>query len=114
MESNEALAFALHERTKWPGGSGIAYHIFHPDLWTIAYFNWQVSWIDFATPDIQRLEFLRSDFEKNGRPLWLEQTTVDLLQSREDGKVWLASHVDSAAAIRYRSAKHAFAFYRVK
>jgi hypothetical protein len=114
VESNETLAFALRERSQWPGGSGIAYHIFHPDLWTIAYFNWQVSWIDFATPDIPRLESLRSDFESSGRSLWLEQTTVDLLQSREEGKQWLASHVDAAAAIRHQSAKRAFAFYRVK
>jgi hypothetical protein len=112
-ESNEALAFALCERQNWPAGSGIVYHVFHPDLWTIAYFNWQASWIGLSSPDIPKLESYRSDFERDGRSLWLEQTAVDLLASLPEGRQWLTSHVRIADAIRYRSSKRSFAFYRV-
>jgi hypothetical protein len=112
-ESNETLAFALRERRSWPAGSGIVYHVFHPDLWTIAYFNWQASWIDLASPDIAKLESYRSDFERDGGSLWLEQTAVDLLASRPEGQQWLRSHVRIAGAIRYQSSKRSFAFYRV-
>jgi hypothetical protein len=112
-ESNETLAFALRESRNWPAGSGIVYSIFHPDLWTIAYFNWQASWIGLASPDIPKLETYRSDFEREGRSLWLEQTAVDLLASQPEGKHWLAAHVRDTDAVRYRSPKRSFAFYRV-
>jgi hypothetical protein len=112
-ESNETLAFALREHRSWPAGSGIVYNVFHPDLWTIAYFNWQASWIDLSSLDVPKLESYRSDFERDGRSLWLEQTTVDLLASRPEGQQWLTSHVREDDAIRYRSPKRSFAFYRV-
>jgi hypothetical protein len=112
-ESNETLAFALRERPGWPAGSGIVYHVFHPDLWTIAYFNWQASWIGLSSADIPKLESYRSDFERDGRSLWLEQTAVDLLDTLPEGQQWLTSHVRTADAIRYQSKKRSFAFYRV-
>jgi hypothetical protein len=112
-ESNEALTFALRERPSWPAGSGIVYHVFHPDLWTIAYFNWQASWIGLSSANIPKLESYRTDFERDGRSLWLEQTAVDLLASLPEGQRWLTSHVRIADAIRYQSKKRAFAFYRV-
>lgn len=114
VESNETLAFALRERARWPAGSGIVYHVFHPDLWTIAYFNWQASWIGLETADIPRLESLRADFAGGGRALWIEQTTLELLGSSGEGKRWLAAHVERPAAIRHQSGKRSFAFYRVE
>jgi hypothetical protein len=55
-EFNAPLRFALAQHDAWPAGSAIVFHRFHPDLWTISYFNPQASWIGLEQADVGQME----------------------------------------------------------
>jgi hypothetical protein len=113
VENNAALRFALAQHDRWPPGTPIAFHTFHPDLWTISYFNQQASWIGFDKLDLDRLEQSLASARERGRPLWLEATAYDFLSADSAGRRWLASH-PVPRLLRFRDAKHEFRFYRVR
>ncbi|HTX33740.1 MAG TPA: hypothetical protein VME43_01920, partial [Bryobacteraceae bacterium] len=56
VANNPPLRFALEQHAHWPPGVPIVFHIFHPDLWTISYFNQQAAWIGFPTRDFALLD----------------------------------------------------------
>ncbi len=101
VENNPALRFALAQRDRWPPGTPIAFHIFHPDLWTISYFNQQASWIGLEEPDIVLLDRTLEDARRRHQHLWLDSTARDLLAENPDGARWLASHNLQAAPLPY-------------
>ena len=113
VENNAPLRFALAERAHWPPGTPITFHTFHPDLWTISYFNQQAAWIGFDRMDLARLDENLADARRRGQSLWLEATAYDFLCGDPAGQRWLASH-PAAALLRFRDAKHEFRFYRVR
>ena len=112
-ENNVALRFALEQHEHWPPGTPIAFHIFHPDLWTISYFNQQASWIGLDKMDLDRLEQNLADARQRGQPLWLEATAYDFLSADPAGRSWLESH-PAPRLLRYHDPKHEFRFYRVR
>ncbi len=113
VENNVVLRFAEEQHDRWPAGTPIAFHIFHPDLWTISYFNPQVSWIGLTTPDIELLESTRADAERRGQPIWLEATAYDLVTAGEPGRNWLKAH-PVTHLVHFKDPKHEFQFYEVR
>jgi hypothetical protein len=113
VENNAALRFALAQHDHWPPGTPIAFHTFHPDLWTISYFNQQASWIGFDKMETDRLEQNLAHARQRGQPLWLEATAYEFLSADPAGRRWLESH-PAPRLLRFRDAKHEFRFYRVQ
>ncbi|MGD0047814.1 MAG: hypothetical protein ABSE42_12440 [Bryobacteraceae bacterium] len=113
VENNVALRFAIEQHEHWPPGTPIAFHNFHPDLWTISYFNPQVAWIGLDKMDLDRLERSLEDARQRGQPLWLEATAYEFLSADPAGRRWLASH-PAPALLRFRDSKHEFRFYAVR
>jgi hypothetical protein len=74
VENNEPLAFALQQQKKWPAGTGIIFGRFVPDLWTISYFNPQVSWISLEQPDPARVAAYAAQFARDGGQVYLDWT----------------------------------------
>ncbi|MGD0666974.1 MAG: hypothetical protein ABSB23_05410 [Bryobacteraceae bacterium] len=112
VENNPPLRFALAQHEHWPPGTPIAFHTFHPDLWTISYFNQQAAWIGLDKMDLGRLDRSLTDARQRGQPLWLEATAYDFLSADPAGRRWLASH-PAPALSDFRDRKHEFRFYRV-
>ncbi len=112
VENNPPLRFALAQHANWPPGTPIAFHTFHPDLWTISYFNHQAAWIGLDKMDLGRLDRSLTDARQRGQPLWLEATAYDFLSTDPDGRRWLASH-PAPSLLDFRDRKHEFRFYRV-
>ena len=110
-ERNAPLRFALQQSAKWPAGTPIVFHRFHPDLWTISYFNPQASWITLDTANLQQLESSLGYAHTQGRPLWLEATAYELLATTQTGKRWLALHERPDEKILMRDEKHEFRFH---
>lgn len=113
VANNAGLRFALAQSGHWPPGTTVVFHQFHPDLWTISYFNPQTSWIGLSTVDVDRLERIRADAAQHGRPIWLEATAYDLEVAGESGLQWLASH-PVTNFVHFKDAKHEFRFYEVQ
>jgi hypothetical protein len=74
IENNPPLAVALRQQKDWPSGTGVIYAKFFPDLWTISYFNPQVSWIAVEQPDPPRVAEVARDFARNGGRVYLDWT----------------------------------------
>jgi hypothetical protein len=107
IENNEILAFAMQHRVDWPQGTTIIFSEFHSDLWTMRYFNPQVSWVekDSAAQIVVNAIQL---------PLWLEGTAYDLLKQKPEGKRWLTDHIDMSRSLIFRSRKHTIRFFRAR
>jgi hypothetical protein len=71
---NALLAFALEQQKRWPPGTGVIYGEFVPDLWTISYFNPQVSWIAMEQPNPARVATYRAQFARDGGEVYLDWT----------------------------------------
>lgn len=112
VENNATLRFALEQRENWPPGTPIAFHEFHPDLWTISYFNQQAAWIGLDKLDLGRLNQSLADARRQGQTLWLEATAYEFLSADPEGRRWLASH-PVAGLLRFRDRKHDFQFHAV-
>ena len=113
VEKNVPLRFALEQRDRWPSGTPIAFHQFQSDLWTISYFNPQVSWIGMPVMDVAVLESARAEAGLRGQPLWLEATAYDAAEADEAGRRWLVSH-PVTNMMRFRDPKHEYRFYEVR
>jgi len=113
VANNVPLRFALEQQARWPSGTPVAFHIFHPDLWTISYFNPQASWIGLPVMDVPVLERSRTDAAQRGQALWLEATAYDFVMASETGRNWLASHPVAAVA-QFKDPKHDYRFYAVR
>jgi len=113
VENNATLRFALAQHENWPPGTPIAFHTFHPDLWTISYFNQQAAWIGFDKMDLGRLDQSLADARQRRQPLWLEATAYEFLSADPDGRRWLGSH-PPPALLRFHDSKHDFQFYAVR
>lgn len=111
--SNEVLNFAMLHGTDWPKDTAIVYGLFHSDLWTISYFNPQVSW-QYAPGDAGQMEMMRTNLRRKGVTLWLEGTAYDELNATAAGQAWLRNHIDSAGSLIYRSRALQVRFFRVR
>ncbi len=114
VESNAPLSFALAQRPHWPPGTPIVFHRFHPDLWTISYFNPQVSWIGLGKLDFNALEQGLAWAREQRQPLWLEATAYEFLSGSAEGRQWIERHRDAAAPLVWADAKHEFRFYPMR
>ena len=110
-EFNVPLRFAVAQRERWAPGTPIVFHRFHPDLWTISYFNQQAAWITLEQVDLGQLERDLDYARREGKPLWLEATAYDLVASDAAGRQWLSAHERPGELVEFRDTKHRFAFY---
>lgn len=114
VEFNVPLRFALEQHDSWPAGSAIVFHRFHPDLWTISYFNSQAAWMGLERADMGELERDLAYARGQNEPLWLEQTAYDLLDGTPDGRTWLREHERPAELLRFKDEKHEFVFHAMR
>lgn len=106
IENSVILSFALQHREDWPRGTTIIIRDFHATIWTISYFNPQVSWIwEDDTLDISALP--------KDRPFWLDGTAYDFLKEQPEGERWLAAHIDNSGSFIHGSRRHSIRFYRI-
>ncbi len=113
-EMNEVLSFALQQSKEWGPGSMIIYRDFHPDLWTIRYFNRQAEWLSVPSPDADQLERLRLKAAQKHAFLWIEETAYESLAAIPAGQEWLHEHVDPAGSLFYDAPPHRIRFFRVQ
>jgi hypothetical protein len=107
-ELNAPLHFALEHKSSWPPGTPIVYGTFHPDLWTISYFNQQASWMSYDGSSLNaKLAYAKSVRQ----PLWLEETAYLLAAATPDGKNWLAEHEQPGKLIEFKDDRHDFRFH---
>ncbi len=111
---NAPLAFARSQQDGWRPGTPIVYHRFHPDLWTISYFNQQAAWIALDSADLGQLERNLNYAKKENKALWLEETAYQLVASDPQGLLWIAAHELPNKLIDFRDAKHEFRFHRMQ
>ncbi len=114
VANNPPLRFALQQLDRWPAGVPIVFHTFHPDLWTISYFNQQAAWIGFPDPDFALLDRNLAAARSIGQPLWIEATAYDFLAASEDGRRWLSEHEDESRDVDFRERSREFRFYAMR
>jgi hypothetical protein len=114
VEFNAPLRFAEAQHDAWPAGSAIVFHIFHPDLWTISYFNQQAAWMGLERADVGDMEKDLAYAKSQGKPLWVEQTAYDLLDGTPDGRIWLMEHERPDELLRFKDEKHEFVFHAMR
>jgi hypothetical protein len=112
--NNPPLQFALEQHAHWPAGVPIVFHTFHPDLWTISYFNQQAAWIGFLNRDYGLLDRNLAAARSIGQPLWIEATAYDFLSGDETGRDWLSRHEDRSQDVVFRSRNREFRFYAMR
>ena len=111
---NVPLRFALAQREKWPAGTPIVFHRFHPDLWTISYFNPQVAWVGFEDLNMAKLDETLEYAHRVERRLWLEETAYDLIAADPRGQSWLRVHERRDELLDFSDPKHRFTFHSVR
>ena len=113
-EFNIPLRFALSRQSTWTPDTPIVFHKFHPDLWTISYFNMQAAWISTDHADLglldRHLEYARTAKKQ----MWLEATAYELLAADPQGQRWLADHERPGEVLEFRDEKHHFHFHCVR
>jgi len=112
--NNPPLRFAFEQHAKWPAGVPIVFHRFHPDLWTISYFNQQAAWIGFLERDYALLDRNLAAAHSLGQPLWIEATAYDFLLDTEEGRRWLEAHERPELRIRFQDRGREFRFYAMR
>jgi hypothetical protein len=110
---NAPLHFGLAQHDAWPAGTTIVYQRFHPDLWTISYFNPQAKWKELNRADLGQLEQDLAEARSRNRPLWLEETEYELVAGTPAGSRWLMEHERPKAVVRFKDEKHEFVFHCV-
>jgi uncharacterized membrane protein YecN with MAPEG domain len=113
-EFNAPLRFALAEHDAWPGGSAIVFHRFHPDLWTISYFNLQAAWIGLDRADLNDMNRDLAYARGSNKPLWVEQTAYEFLDGTAEGRQWLAAHERPNELVQFKDEKHEFVFHAMR
>jgi hypothetical protein len=86
---------------------------FHPDLWTISYFNPQAEWKELNRADLGQLDRDLAQARSRKEPLWLEETEYELLTGDSAGRQWLSDHERPDRLVRFKDEKHAFVFHCV-
>lgn len=113
-EFNAPLRFALAQHDAWPPGSAIVFHRFHPDLWTISYFNPQASWFGLDRADLAEVERDLAYARSQKKPLWVEETAYQLLDGTAEGRKWLMEHESRDELVRFKDEKHEFVFHSIR
>jgi hypothetical protein len=114
ISNNPPLDFARRQHVHWPPGVPIVFHTFHPDLWTISYFNQQAAWIGFLNLDLPLLDRNLLAAHSLGQPLWIEATAYDFLSVSEAGRRWLRQHEDPPHDVTFRERQREFRFYAMR
>ncbi len=114
VQFNSPLRFALAQHDAWPPGSAIVFHTFHPDLWTISYFNQQAAWMSLERADVIQMERDLDYAHSQKQPLWVEQTAYELVDATPQGRQWLMEHERPGELVRFRDEKHEFVFHSMR
>jgi len=113
-EFNVPLRFALAQHDAWPSGSAIVFHRFHPDLWTISYFNPQAAWMGLERADLSDMERDLAYARSQNKPLWVEQTAYEFVAGTAEGRKWLMEHERVDELLRFKDEKHEFVFHSIR
>jgi len=108
---NPDLRFALAQRDRWPPGTPIVFHDFHPDLWTISYFTPGTSWFGLDHANVSALNHELDYAHSQQQPLWLEADAYNMIAASPAGRNWLREHERPAEKIEFKDEKHDFLFY---
>jgi hypothetical protein len=114
IDHNPPLACAVRFEPQWPAGTPIVFSRFHPDLWTISYFNPQAAWIGWDSGDLAELDRYLAYARSHGMPLWLEATAYDKLGITERGRSWLLRYPQSGPALSCGDRRHNFRFFPIR
>ncbi len=114
IDHNPPLACALRFEPQWPAGTPIVFERFHPDLWTISYFNPQAAWIGWGSGDPAELDRYVAYARSHGVPLWLEATAYDRLRATESGRSWLVRHPESGPELSCGNRGRDFRFFPIR
>ena len=114
VDHNPTLACALRFEPQWPAGTPIVFERFHPDLWTISYFNPQAAWIGWDSGDPSELDRYLAYARSHGMPLWLEATAQEKLAETENGRSWLLRHPQSGPALGCGGRGRNFRFFPIR
>jgi hypothetical protein len=113
-EFNAPLRFALAQHDAWPPGSAIVFHRFHPDLWTISYFNQQAAWISLDRNDLGDMQHDLAYAHGQNKPLWVEETAYEFVAGTPGGLKWLMDHEHPEELVRFKNEKHEFVFHSMR
>jgi hypothetical protein len=113
-EFNAPLRFALAQHDAWAPGSAIVFHRFHPDLWTISYFNQQAAWFGLDQADLGDMERDLAYARSQNKPLWVEETAYELVAGTSEGRKWLMEHERVDELLRFKDEKHEFVFHCIR
>jgi hypothetical protein len=111
---NAPFRFALEQHDTWVPGTPIVFHVFHPDLWTISYFNPQTSWIGIDRADIDALDRSLEYARRQKSPLWLEEGAYQMFAADPDGERWLTLHERPGERIEFKDERHHFLFHSLR
>lgn len=111
---NVPLKFALTQTNTWPPGTPILFYRFHPDLWTISYFNQQAAWIGIDHADIGELEHSLEYARSQRSPLWVEADAYNMIAADPSGRRWLLAHERPRELLEFKDEKHDFRFHCVR
>ncbi|HUA19608.1 MAG TPA: hypothetical protein VMB25_12750 [Bryobacteraceae bacterium] len=114
VQFNAPLRFALAQHHSWPPGSAIVFHTFHPDLWTISYFNQQAAWMTLERADVTQMDRDLDYAHSQKQPLWVEQNAYQLLDGTPQGREWLMEHERPRELVRFQDERHAFMFHSMR
>jgi hypothetical protein len=114
VENNPPLACAMRFEPQWPGGTPIVFERFHPDLWTISYFNPQAAWIGWGSGDLAELDRYLAYARSHGLRLWLEATAYEKLRETECGRAWLVRHPQLSPGLGCGAGGRNFQFFPIR
>ncbi len=114
VDHNPPLVCAMRFEPQWPAGTPIVFERFHPDLWTISYFNPQAAWIGWDSGDLAGLDRYLAYARSHGMPLWLEATAYETLRATESGRSWLLRHSPSGPELSCGEGGRNFRFFSVR
>jgi hypothetical protein len=114
VEANAPLRFALAQHETWHSGTPILFRTFHPDLWTISYFNQQASWIGVDHPTVNELEHYLESAYSGGNPLWIEETAYEAIVPDPAGLQWIEAHERRSELAEFKDDRHDFRFHCIR
>jgi hypothetical protein len=112
-ESNTILRAALAMRPVWKPGTWVYQGAFNADNWTVFCFNPQVMFKGLEPAALNKTALELSSFAQAGHDTWIDRSGIDLLQSDQVGRQWLANHTRPGFKRDFSDCKHRIGFERL-
>jgi hypothetical protein len=112
-ESNTMLRAGIEMQTIWKPGTWVYQGSFNADNWTVFCFNPQVMFKDLDRAALAQTAMEVKGFEEAGHESWIDQSGLELLQSDDAGRQWLAAHTRPGFSRDLSDSKHRITFTRL-